>query len=198
MRGGEAKKRHVWWSAACLVVFVVASGVHAQRRTVGEVDEREFGPVVRAYLGYLRAEEEVVDDRVSRREISPAYYRRNSNRIRALRRMVIEMVRATGNDYVPELIAVAPDEFHTIFEQPPNPRSLVVGEVINDTYRFLGTSRAGETFYIFARLDPYEQSELIEAKRREKRNATAHDGDDARHQHMTHDDVRPRRANAPR
>ncbi|MER3428223.1 MAG: hypothetical protein C4334_08995 [Pyrinomonas sp.] len=196
MRGDETKKRRVWWCAACLTVFVVAFGVHAQRRAADEVDEREFGPVVRAYLGYLRAEEEVVDDRVSRREISPAYYRRNSNRIRALRRMVIEMARATGNDYVPELIAVASDEFHTIFEDPPKPRSLVVGEVINDTYRFLGTSRAGETFYIFARLDPYEQSELIEAKRRDKRtDASVHD--DARHEHATQEDVRPRRANAP-
>src|SRR5690349_3316005 len=42
--------------------------------------EDEFGPVVRAYLGYLKNEQEVVDDRVSRREISPGYYRRNSNR----------------------------------------------------------------------------------------------------------------------
>ena len=46
----------------------------------------EFGPVMQAYLGYLRNEQEVVDDRISRREINVNYYRRNSNRIRALRR----------------------------------------------------------------------------------------------------------------
>ena len=38
-------------------------------------------------LGYLGNEQEVVDDRNSRREITAAYYRRNSNRIRALRTM---------------------------------------------------------------------------------------------------------------
>ena len=32
-----------------------------------------FGPVMRAYLGYLSNEQEVVDDRNSRREISAAY-----------------------------------------------------------------------------------------------------------------------------
>jgi hypothetical protein len=53
----------------------------------------EFGPVVRAYLGYLRAEQEVVDDSVSRHEVSPAYYRRNSNRIKALRQMAIRLAR---------------------------------------------------------------------------------------------------------
>ena len=34
------------------------------------VNEDEFGPVVRAYLGYLKNEQEVVDDRASRREVS--------------------------------------------------------------------------------------------------------------------------------
>ncbi|HEX2269967.1 MAG TPA: hypothetical protein VHH35_10545, partial [Pyrinomonadaceae bacterium] len=53
--------------------------------------DEEFGPVVRAYLGYLKAEQEVVDDRVSRREVSASYYRRNSNRIKALRQMAIRL-----------------------------------------------------------------------------------------------------------
>ena len=30
------------------------------------------------------------------------------------------------------------------------------------TFRFLGSVRSGETFYVFARLDPYEQAELRE------------------------------------
>src|SRR5262245_38595456 len=61
----------------------------------------QFGPVVTAYLGYLRNEQEVVDDRVSRREISRAYYRRNSNRIRALREIAMRIARERHNDYLP-------------------------------------------------------------------------------------------------
>lgn len=125
-------------------------------------EDAEFGPVVRAYLGYLRGEQEVVDDRNSRHEISAAYFRRNSNRIRALRLTAIRIARETGNDYLPELEAVVAGELGNLFEHPPRPASLSVGRVFNNTFRFLGTVRAVETFYIFARLDPYEQADLME------------------------------------
>ena len=123
-------------------------------------EDGEFGPVVRAYLGYLRNEQEVVDDRVSRREISQVYYRRNSNRIRALRQMAIRIARESHNDYLPELEAVAADEMGMLFERPPRPSSLRVGEVLTNKFRFLGSVRSGDLFYVFERLDPYEQAEL--------------------------------------
>jgi hypothetical protein len=119
--------------------------------------------VVRAYLGYLKNEQEVVDDRVSRREVSANYYRRNSNRIRALRQMAIRLARETHNDYLPELEAVSGDEMNILFgSNPPQVTSLRAGEILRNTFRFLGTVRSGETFYLFARLDPYEQAELNE------------------------------------
>jgi hypothetical protein len=123
----------------------------------------EFGPVVRAYLGYLRNEQEVVDDRVSRHEVSPAYYRRNSNRIRALRQMAIRLARESHNDYLPELEAVAADELNLLFgNKPPQLARLKSGEVLRNTFRYLGVVRSGENFYVFSRLDPYEQAELRE------------------------------------
>ncbi len=133
-----------------------------------DASDEEFGPVVRSYLGYLKNEQEVVDDRVSRREISPAYYRRNSNRIRALRQTAIRIARESGNDYLPELEATTRDEMKNLFEQPPSVTSLRVGEVVNNTFRFLGTVRSGELFYIFARLDPYEQAELMEKEKQQQ------------------------------
>ena len=137
-----------------------AESVMAQRQQQDNVSE--FGPVVRAYLGYLRNEQEVVDDRNSRHEIKRAYYIRNSNRIRALRQMAIRIARETGNDYLPELEAAASDELGNLFERPPTPESLLVGEVYNNTFRFLGSVRSGDIFYLFARLDPYEQAEMME------------------------------------
>jgi hypothetical protein len=132
-------------------------------------EDSQYGPVVRAYLGYLKNEQEVVDDRVSRREVTPAYYRRNSNRIRALRQMAMRIARETRNDYLPELEAVSADEFGLLFEQPPHLNGLRVGEVFRTTFRYLGLVRSGEVFYVFARLDPYEQSELMA---RETRSGT--------------------------
>ncbi|MEP6635219.1 MAG: hypothetical protein ABJB97_00740 [Acidobacteriota bacterium] len=149
-------------------LFMVSAAILAllfSTATFGKVShnqDQEFGPVVRAYLGYLRNEQEVVDDRVSRREVSAGYYRRNSNRIRALRQMAIRIARESGNDYLPELEAVSRDEFGLLFERAPRPETLRSGDVVQKTFRFLGPIRLGEVFYVFARLDPYEQSELKE------------------------------------
>ncbi|HEX8708623.1 MAG TPA: hypothetical protein VF723_10310 [Pyrinomonadaceae bacterium] len=140
--------------------LLACTGVRGQQRSVS--DDSEFGPVVRAYLGYLRSEQEVVDDRASRHEVSATYYRRNSNRIRALRQMAIRLARETRNDYLPELEAAARDELGNLFEHPPKLAQLRAGEVYNNTFRFLGVVRAAEIFYLFARLDPYEQAELME------------------------------------
>lgn len=140
--------------------LMLCAGLVASAQTVGE--DAQFGPVVRAYLGYLRNEQEVVDDRVSRHEVSVVYYRRNSNRIRALRQMAMKIARESQNDYLPEFEAVAADESGLLFERPPRFESLRVGQILQTTFRYLGVVRTGELFYIFARLDPYEQSELLE------------------------------------
>jgi len=140
-----------------LLILGAGSGVSGQA-----VSDEEFGPVVRAYLGYLRNEQEVVDDRASRHEVSRTYYKRNSNRIRALRQMATRIASESQNDYLPELEAVAGDELGLILERPPRSESLRIGEVLETTFKYLGLVRAGEAFYVFARLDPYEQSELAE------------------------------------
>jgi hypothetical protein len=148
--------------ALLFVGLLAFSCVQAGQGGRGSSDE-EFGPVVRAYLGYLRNEQEVVDDRASRHEVSSSYYRRNSNRIKALRQMAIRLARESSNDYLPELEAVAGNEFRILFgSNPPQLATLRVGEVFKNTFRYLGMVRAGEPFYVFARLDPYEQAELAE------------------------------------
>ena len=146
-----------------LIVGVLAfSCVQADQGARISADE-EFGPVVRAYLGYLRNEQEVVDDRASRHEVSSGYYRRNSNRIKALRQMAIRLARESSNDYLPELEAIAGNEFRMLFgSSPPQISTLKAGEVLRNTFRYLGMVRSGEPFYVFARLDPYEQAELSE------------------------------------
>jgi hypothetical protein len=146
-------------SAFIVLLIILGASIPVSAQTVRE--DGQFGPVVRAYLGYLRNEQEVVDDRASRREINAVYYRRNSNRIRALRQMAMRIARETENDYLPELEAVAGDELRLLFEHPPRFQTLRVGEVVQTTFRYLGMVRSGDSFYIFARLDPYEQAELL-------------------------------------
>jgi hypothetical protein len=148
---------------ALLIVGVFAFSCAQAPAQDARASDDEFGPVVRAYLGYLRNEQEVVDDRASRHEVSASYYRRNSNRIKALRQMAIRLARESSNDYLPELEAVAGNEFRMLFgSTPPQLSTLKVGEVLRNTFRYLGMVRSGEPFYLFARLDPYEQAELVE------------------------------------
>ena len=149
------------FSTFLLLAFFALTSANANQGP--QVNDDEFGPVVRAYLGYLKNEQEVVDDRASRREVSASYYRHNSNRIKALRQMAIKLARETHNDYLPELEAVSADEMSLLFgSNPPPVARLKVGEVLRNTFRFLGMVRVGEPFYVFARLDPYEQAELNE------------------------------------
>jgi len=152
---------------APLILLLVSAAATAQRTAVSSSRDSEFGPVVTAYLGYLSNEQEVVDDRASRREITATYYRRNSNRIRALRQMAIRLVRQSGNDYVPELEAVTSEELGTLFETPPTPNTFRANEIIANKFRFLAAVHSTEVFYIFARLDPYEQADLMQRQKRE-------------------------------
>jgi hypothetical protein len=186
-----------------LAAFVCAASVAPAMAQRAAAEDEEFGPVVRTYLGYLRAEQEVVDDRASRHEVSPAYYRRNSNRIRALRQMALRIARETQNDFVPELYAVTRDELGTLFDPPP-PAAFRVGEVVDNTFRYLGTVRATEPFYVFARLDIYEQAELLGKRGGQSAtaNATSAPGDappndDAPRANRPAATTRPRRVHIP-
>ncbi len=193
MRAMRRMTRTLGLLAVCLLsLSAVAS---AQTRRGARAESEEFGPNVRAYLGYLRNEQEVVDDRVSRREIDRRYYIRNSNRIQALRQMALRIARESRNDYLPELEAVSQDEFGQFFEAPPKPSEMQEGGLLEYKFRYLGTVLSrGEKFYLFARLDPYEQVELMkksETTRPPAANAATPPaaGTDAA--------VRPRRAGTP-
>ena len=174
-------------------IVLAFGGIGVAQRSLGTSmsdDNSDFGPVVRAYLGYLSNEQEVVDDRNSRREITVAYYRRNSNRIRALRQMAIRLVHQSGNDYLPELEAVTLDELGTLFEKPPKPTAFRANEILTNKLRFLGEVHSGEVFYLFARLDPYEQADLMQ---RQGKPPTTSQGT-AHGQRVGQSATRPRRA----
>jgi len=186
--------RFLFVGSALLALSVVALGQRSNASLTSE-ETADFGPVMRAYLGYLSNEQEVVDDRNSRREITAVYYRRNSNRIRALRTMAIRLVRQTGNDYVPELEAVTLDELGTLFERPPKPSGFRANEILDNKLRYLGVVHSGEPFYLFARLDPYEQAELIQRQTRQPdaTAASATGNRTAAGQHVSDTATRPRR-----
>jgi hypothetical protein len=193
-------KRHLRWPL-CLLLCVACAGLaSAQKKSArATAEEDEFGPIVRAYLGYLRNQQEVVDDRVSRREVDRAYYVRNSNRIRALRRMAVQIARETENDFLPELEAVTQDEFGLLFDLPPELHQLQPGEVLGFQLRFIGAVPSGrDKFYVFARLDPYEQAELKKNAARPTPAPAAANASEPPATAVPANTSRPRRAAPPR
>jgi hypothetical protein len=183
-----------------LLLCALTAGAFAQTRKGARTaaSDAEFGPIVRAYLSYLRDQQEVVDDRVSRREIDRGYYVHNSNRIRALREMAVRIARESGNDFLPELEAVTQEEFDQLFDAPlPTPTALRVGETLGYKFRFLGpVSVKASKFYLFARLDPYEQAELRQkAEAESKAQAQAPAASDAAAPDAA---SRPRRVQPPK
>jgi hypothetical protein len=195
-RGMRTEKRLLRLFALSLMILSACVVIHAQRRPRTSASGEEFGPNVNAYLGYLHNEQEVVDDRASRREIDHHYYVHNSNRIYALRQMAIRIARESGTDYLPELEAVSQIELEQLFEEPlPKVSEIQPGEILEYKLKYLGTvASRGEKFFLFARLDPYEQAEL-----RKKAGAKAQpNGHAATTQpNVPEPGVHPRRVSAP-
>jgi hypothetical protein len=197
MRADNILLRLVLISLLACSAFSVA-GAQSTRKS-GAVGD-EFGPIVRSYLDYLRVQQEVVDDRVSRREVDRRYYLHNSNRIRALRQMAVQIARESENDYLPELEAVSQGELDQLFDAPlPKPSVLKAGELLEYKFRFLGAVvSGGEKFYLFARLDPYEQTELKKKAEAKAQTSTQTNGHTAAPQPATNAaGARPRRVNIP-
>ena len=151
--------------AACLIA-------PAQTAKPKKQTQKKIGPNVQAYLDYLETELTVTDARESQREVSPEYIRHNFNRVSALRQFAFKIAGESDVDFVPEMEAVVEREFHLLFpENAPKPTDLKVEEVYSG-FRFLGSVRNREVFYIFSRLDPFEE-EALKPKAQNSPNAAA-------------------------
>ena len=160
--------------AVCVLLLAATLIAPAQTaKTKKQIQtQKKFGPNVQAYLDYLKTELTVTDARESQREVSAAYINHNFNRVSALRQFAIKIASESDVDYVPEMEAVVEREFHLLFpENAPKPSSLKAGEIYA-AYRYLGSVRNREVFYIFSRLDPFEE-EALKPKSQKTPNASA-------------------------
>ena len=157
---------------AVSVLLLISTAISAQTVRPKKQTATTFGPNVQAYLDYLKSELTVTDVPESQREISPEYVRHNFNRVSALRQFAIKLASETEIDFVPEMEAVAQNEFHLLFsENAPVPAELKAGEIYA-SYRYLGMVRNRETFYIFSRLDPFEEEAAQKPESQKLQNKT--------------------------
>jgi len=112
-----------------------------------------YGPEVRSFLDLMRHEEDELEFQIKRSEISRREYLRSKTRIAIHRQTVINLVKETGQDHVPELHVVAASELEQLIEDGTAAiKTIKRGDVIKEKWRYLGTVHRGEAFYIFERL----------------------------------------------
>ncbi|MEK6323816.1 MAG: hypothetical protein AABN33_19405 [Acidobacteriota bacterium] len=113
----------------------------------------DYGPEVRSFLDLMRHEEDELEFQIKHNEISRREYLRSKTQIAIHRQTVLDLVKANGKDYVPELHVVATSELDQLIEDGTRAiKGVKRGDVIRDKWRYLGSVHKGETFYIFERL----------------------------------------------
>ena len=118
-----------------------------------EVQNERFGPQVKAFLELMRQEETELEFQIHNAEIPRKQYLRAKNRIAVLRETVLKLADDSGKDRVPELSAVVGSELDQILDNGlKDLRGVKVGAIIDGRWRYLGTVRHGEQFYVFERL----------------------------------------------
>jgi hypothetical protein len=128
----------------CVAVGGVVSPTHSQNG---------YGPEVKAFLGLMRNEEDELEFQIKHNEITRKEYARSKSRIGIHRQTVLNLVKQTGEDYVPELHVVAAAEVNQLIEDGTAAlKGIKQGDIINQKWRYLGSANRGEVFYIFERL----------------------------------------------
>ena len=113
----------------------------------------DYGPEVRSFLDLMRHEEDELEFQIKHNEISRREYLRSKTQIVIHRQTVLDLVRATGKDYVPELHVVAASELDQLIEDATSAiKGIKRGGIIAKKWRYIGSVRRVETFYIFERL----------------------------------------------
>lgn len=113
----------------------------------------EYGPEVKSFLDLMRHEDDELEFQIRHNEISRREYIRSKSRIAIHRETMLKLVKESGTDYVPELHVAAASELDQLIEDGTILiRGIKTGDVIKEKWRYLGSVRRGEMFYILERL----------------------------------------------
>lgn len=135
----------------CLLILLALSTV--LRVSAGSSQSTGYGPEVRSFLDLMRHEEDELEFQIKHNEISRKEYIRSKTQIAIHRQTVLDLVKASGRDHVPELHVVAAAELDQLIEDGTRAiKGLKRDDVIENKWRYLGSVQRGETFHIFERL----------------------------------------------
>lgn len=123
--------------------------------SIGILDPQShgYGPEVRSFLELMKHEDDELEFQIKHSEISRRDYIRSKTQIAIHRQTVLDLVKETGKDFVPEIhVVAAPDLDQLIEDGTKTVKGIKRGDTISDKWRYLGSVHRGELFYIFERL----------------------------------------------
>ncbi|HYP27762.1 MAG TPA: hypothetical protein VE262_13680 [Blastocatellia bacterium] len=116
-------------------------------------DPSDHGPEVSAFISFTKDEEEELEFQIQRNEISRKEYVRSKRRIAVHRQVVLDIVKKSGEDVVPELHVVAASEVDQLIEDGTKAlRGAKPGVILNEKWKLIAAVTRGELFYVFERV----------------------------------------------
>jgi hypothetical protein len=129
------------------VVIITSLSLFAEVRG-RTVQSTGYGPEVQSFLDLMRHEEDELEFQIKNNENI-----RSKTQIAIHRQTVLDLVKETGKDMVPELHVVPASELDQLIEDGTRAiKGLKRGDLIGEKWRYLGSVHRGETFYILERL----------------------------------------------
>jgi hypothetical protein len=129
------------------ISLVLPPGATLARQSSG------YGPEVKSFLELMRHEEDELEYQIAHNEIARPHYLRARSRIAIHRQAVLEIVKQTGEDVVPELHVVTAAEMAELIEGGTRAlKGVKRGQLVNNKWRYIGSATRGQIFYIFERI----------------------------------------------
>lgn len=135
----------------CLLILLQLTGSLQVSGRAAQSDGH--GPEVRSFLDLMRHEEDELEFQIKHNEISRREYVRSKTQIAIHRQAVLDLVKETGKDHVPELHVVGASDLDQLIEDGTSAiKGVKRGTIIGNKWRYFGSVHRGETFYILERL----------------------------------------------
>jgi hypothetical protein len=150
----------VLWIVASMLGIVADCPAAARQRegqkaaVVSELAGRfpDLGPEMRAYMGYIAAEEAELKHLFDVGEVPPGDYRLSRDRLVVTREAALRVARARDDDVVPDLYILVESELTQVLPTGIEAiRGKQPGSKIDDNWMYHGKIRRGEVFYILER-----------------------------------------------
>ena len=148
--------RIVWRSTRIAILVGLLSLPLLLTATLLAQQANDYGPEVKSFLELMRHEDDELEYQIAHNEISRPQYQRAKSRIAIHRQAVLNLVKESGEDVVPELHIVTAAEVDELIEQGTRAlRGVKRGGIINNKWRYIGSVTRGQIFYIFERIQKF-------------------------------------------